>query len=272
MNIGARVKELRTKKNMSMEELARKAGYKSASMIKSIEDGTRTPSFNKNLDLARALGVDVNELVGNKKLSKNEKIILGAISSYVDELPEKDIELGVKVFRLIYDAYLGREAKKELVKITDKLSLEAHKEAFPYLGEIEESEDITFLNESAVLNMRKRICKIRILVYKEFLSEVYFDDVLFSREEGDRWDTPERVSVTLMNNIFEMIPEMDDFDVIEIETNNEYLRKGIESWVDSWAKSGWKKASGDKISFKAFWEKVYNLKKSKEVVVYGKRT
>ena len=59
---------------------------------------------------------------------------------------------------------------------------------------------------------------------------------------------------------------------IEIETNNEYLRKGIESWVDSWAKSGWKKASGDKISFKAFWEKVYNLKKSKEVVVYGKRT
>ena len=111
--IGTRVKELRLTKGLSREELAKRAGYQSASMIKSIEEGTKKPAFDKNLDLAKALGVSVNELLGKKKsLTKKEQIVLGGVAEYLEHLSEEDIKLGLKVFRLIYDAHIGASSKR----------------------------------------------------------------------------------------------------------------------------------------------------------------
>lgn len=260
--IGIKVKELREKNNMTRTELARKAGYKNGSMIKSIEEGKRTPSFEKNLDIAKALGVSVSELVGKGSLSKNEKIVLGCLKGFVDELPESELMKGIKCFRLVYDAYLGRNAKEELNKVTDKLSLEAFGRSNPYIGEIKEDlDDDIVLNLKEVIKDRKK-SKVIVKVEKDpYLVEIYIDGELFSKEEGDSWETPSRMGVTLVNNALERVPELLDSDDLTIYTDNEYLRKGINIWVDSWEKSGWKKSDGEKIAFKTFWEKIRKLKK-----------
>ena len=256
--IGTRIKELRIKKGISEEELAKKAGYKSAAIIKAIESGAKKPSFDKNLDIAKALGVSINELLGNRKgLTVNEKKVLGGIHGYVDNLPDEDIELGVKVFRLIYDAYLGRRAKEELNRIQDRLTLEAHKEKYPYKGDIRieddsSSGDASFNPEKELKKIKhsgeEKYCRINIRSEGEtYFVAVYINKTLVAKEEGDCWDNNSGVvAVTLLNNIFETVPETLSCQEISVYTDSEYLRKGINLWASKWEKNGWKTAGGSK--------------------------
>ena len=64
--LGKNLKYYREKKKMSRDELAKKCGYKNGTFIQSIESGKRTPSFKKNKEIANALGISIQELIGEK--------------------------------------------------------------------------------------------------------------------------------------------------------------------------------------------------------------
>ena len=60
--LGARVRELRTGREWSLEELAHRAGMH-VTYLSSIEHGHRNPTLNVMAALARALSVSLSELV-----------------------------------------------------------------------------------------------------------------------------------------------------------------------------------------------------------------
>ena len=65
--IGLRVKKFRIKNNLTQDELAKKVGYSSKSMIHKIETGKTDIPFSKAIELATALGITVNDLSGTTK-------------------------------------------------------------------------------------------------------------------------------------------------------------------------------------------------------------
>ena len=64
MIVGANVKAARTALGMTQEDLAKKAGYKSYISIQKIEYGVNHPPVDKIIDLAEALNVSYNYLIG----------------------------------------------------------------------------------------------------------------------------------------------------------------------------------------------------------------
>jgi transcriptional regulator with XRE-family HTH domain len=70
--IAKNLKELRTKRGLSIAELAEKAGT-TKQTISYLENCERTPSFETGLKIAQALGVTAEELAyGEKKNEENE--------------------------------------------------------------------------------------------------------------------------------------------------------------------------------------------------------
>lgn len=67
--LSLQVKTIRATKRMSVEELARKSGYEPAT-IRKIERGTFLPDVGRDVDLANALGVSLNQLWGRKKFEE----------------------------------------------------------------------------------------------------------------------------------------------------------------------------------------------------------
>lgn len=63
IEIGNRIKQLRTEKNMSQDELAKKSGYGSRSTINKIELGINDVPQSKVKAIAEALGVSVGTLL-----------------------------------------------------------------------------------------------------------------------------------------------------------------------------------------------------------------
>lgn len=63
IEIGNRIKQLRTKKDMSQDELAKKCGYGSRSTINKIELGINDVPQSKVKAIAEALGVSVGTLL-----------------------------------------------------------------------------------------------------------------------------------------------------------------------------------------------------------------
>jgi len=61
--IGERIKETRTKRGLSQEELAKRTGFKDKSSISKIEKGTRRPQIEDLKKIAEVLGVHVDYLV-----------------------------------------------------------------------------------------------------------------------------------------------------------------------------------------------------------------
>lgn len=61
--LGLRIKDLRTQKKMSMQELAMLAGYDSRASIYRIENGTQDIPHRKLQNIASALGVDIAVLL-----------------------------------------------------------------------------------------------------------------------------------------------------------------------------------------------------------------
>lgn len=62
MNIGENIKKLREKKNIKQAELAEKTGVTQA-MICQIERGTKNPSLQVGVDIAKVLDCTVEELL-----------------------------------------------------------------------------------------------------------------------------------------------------------------------------------------------------------------
>lgn len=62
MNIGQNIKKLREKKNIKQAELAEKTGVTQA-MICQIERGTKNPSLQVGVDIAKVLDCTVEELL-----------------------------------------------------------------------------------------------------------------------------------------------------------------------------------------------------------------
>jgi transcriptional regulator with XRE-family HTH domain len=64
VTVGEAMRKARKKQKMSVDELARKSGYHS-SQIWSWENDTFTPRLNAIIDIADALGISIDELVGH---------------------------------------------------------------------------------------------------------------------------------------------------------------------------------------------------------------
>lgn len=62
MNTGDRIKELRTRRLMTQEELAEKTGLAAATLSR-IENNLHSPSISTLKALTKALDVDVTEIV-----------------------------------------------------------------------------------------------------------------------------------------------------------------------------------------------------------------
>ncbi|MCI6330416.1 MAG: helix-turn-helix transcriptional regulator [Bacilli bacterium] len=71
MEIKERIKMLMTEKHLTQKELAISAGITEASMSKYLS-GERTPRIDVVVNLANALGVSTDELIGNEV--ENEKM------------------------------------------------------------------------------------------------------------------------------------------------------------------------------------------------------
>lgn len=62
MGYGKQIRNLRTKRGLSMEQLAEKVGV-TFSLIGQIERETRPVSINLAVDIAKALGCDIQEIL-----------------------------------------------------------------------------------------------------------------------------------------------------------------------------------------------------------------
>lgn len=62
MGYGKQIRNLRTKRGLSMEQLAEKVGV-TFSMIGQIERETKPVSLNLAVDIAEALGCDIHEIL-----------------------------------------------------------------------------------------------------------------------------------------------------------------------------------------------------------------
>lgn len=63
VRVGKKIRDLRKERGMKQETLALEAGYGSRSAIAAIETGLILPSLDKSLDIARALGVTVSDIL-----------------------------------------------------------------------------------------------------------------------------------------------------------------------------------------------------------------
>ena len=74
MRFGQQIKRVRKSKNISQQALALKLKYLTQSQISKIEKGSRKATAFDLIEIAKALGVDVNELaVEDKKPSRGRK-------------------------------------------------------------------------------------------------------------------------------------------------------------------------------------------------------
>lgn len=81
-HVGTRIKEIRTLRKLSQEELATKMNYKSRSTINKIELGIADVSSSKIKEFARVLNVSVSYLMGWEE-KKNIVPVLGTIPAGV---------------------------------------------------------------------------------------------------------------------------------------------------------------------------------------------
>lgn len=66
MSIGRRIKEIRQSLNISQSELAERMKYLNQSQISKIENGDRKATALDLIEIAKALGVGVDEIIDNK--------------------------------------------------------------------------------------------------------------------------------------------------------------------------------------------------------------
>ena len=108
--IGQRIYEIRTKLNMSQEELAKKVGYKDRSSIARIESGDRDIRQNKVIEFAKALQTTPASLMGYEDEEKENAPGTDAQSDFIEPIAIKaDAESWNGIFNR-----LSREGKVKL--------------------------------------------------------------------------------------------------------------------------------------------------------------
>ena len=106
--VGQRVKEKRLELGMTQDALAKAAGYQSRSTINKIESGERTLSFARIKELADALEVTPDYLIGVESLpmdSMEAKIGI-ALKQACGDLKKKEIK---ELVRYAKDHKLGKK-------------------------------------------------------------------------------------------------------------------------------------------------------------------
>ena len=84
--LGLKVRELRTKRNLSYQELSKLTGL-SVSYLNEIEKGKKYPKGDKIIQLSEALNVSYDYLVSLKVSKKIEPVVMLLQSSFFKELP-----------------------------------------------------------------------------------------------------------------------------------------------------------------------------------------
>ena len=194
--VAKNIKNARTKKNMTQLELADIVGV-SYQAVSNWERGNSMPDIGKISDIAKALDLDVTELLGNDNGSTAVKKVLEKSSE-----PLTSEEL-TDVAPMLPPMELTEEVRK--TSENDQLNIKALVGLAPfldneYLDEIASRVDeanlkdlvalAPFLSEEALTNISKKITSsnVRDLVaLAPFMSEEALDDVA-SRIEGDSFD------------------------------------------------------------------------------------
>ncbi|AUG99720.1 transcriptional regulator [Prodigiosinella confusarubida] len=100
--IGERLKELRTKRNLSQAQLSKLCGWATASRVGNYESGSRNIGADDAVVLARALGVTPSELLFGEQgdpanwLNDRQRAVL----LLFDQLPEAEQDRMIDLFQL----------------------------------------------------------------------------------------------------------------------------------------------------------------------------
>jgi transcriptional regulator with XRE-family HTH domain len=97
---GMRMKELRTVRKLSQEQLAEKSGI-SPKYMSRIEMGLHFPSFDIITKLANALQVEIKDFFEFAHEAKNTKELKEIISNLLKEVDDERLRLAVKVLRAL---------------------------------------------------------------------------------------------------------------------------------------------------------------------------
>ena len=89
---GARVREARSQRGLTLEDLASAAGISRAT-LSNLEDGEHSPSLNAATDVARALGVSLAQLLGEEERRPTVTIPAGERLIFRDERTGIDRQL-----------------------------------------------------------------------------------------------------------------------------------------------------------------------------------
>jgi transcriptional regulator with XRE-family HTH domain len=103
MLLSKRLKELRKNSGMTQDELGKLINVTKVSIC-CYEKGTRTPTLETLIDLARVFGVDVNYLIGNDNYiisDSNKKYGLVASNEEINLL--KELRLNKKIYNRLLE-------------------------------------------------------------------------------------------------------------------------------------------------------------------------
>lgn len=194
--VAKNIKNARTKKNMTQLELADIVGV-SYQAVSNWERGNSMPDIGKISDIAKALDIDVTELLGNDNGTT-------AVKKVLEKSPEPlTAEELTDVAPMLPPMELTKEVKKTSEK--EKLNIKALVGLAPYLDEeyldeiasrVDEADikDLVplapYLSDETMTNISKRITSSNIkdlVALAPFMSEEALDDVV-SRIDGDNFE------------------------------------------------------------------------------------
>lgn len=101
--IGARIKDLRTERKMTLRELARRSNL-SAGLISKIENFRTMPSIAVLIDIANSLQVDISELV--KNINAEEKLPYMLVRKE-EEQPELREDSPGLIYNFLLEQHIG---------------------------------------------------------------------------------------------------------------------------------------------------------------------
>lgn len=108
-DIGEKIRVARKKAGLNQEELAELARLHRISIAR-YESGTVEPGINAIMRIAEALGITVDELLGNQPLPddmpikpKTEDVRI--LVTGLNKMPKKDVEKALSVMKLIFTEY-----------------------------------------------------------------------------------------------------------------------------------------------------------------------
>ncbi|GHU33926.1 MAG: helix-turn-helix domain-containing protein [Hydrotalea flava] len=105
IQISNRLKEIRKDRNVTLQELAEKAGI-TKSMLSQVENSRSIPSLSVLLNLIKGLEVDLNEFFKNINLQSGSKVIFKKKSAY--QYFEKENAVGFyyqRIFTATFEEY-----------------------------------------------------------------------------------------------------------------------------------------------------------------------